>query len=126
MSSYDKLITVFDEELKTRANEIISDYAEIISKKHGIPLDLLLRDVPENYTGSVCKGTKSNGHRCTQKGLHNGYCGKHVAQGSKIKHRDLKSINTHTHGSDKLFVPDCPACIRPNVFRDINTMFNNE
>ena len=69
MSSYDKLITVFDEELKTRANEIISDYAEIISKKHGIPLDLLLRDVPENYTGSVCKGTKSNGHRCTHKDI---------------------------------------------------------
>jgi len=82
--------------------------------------------VPENYTGSVCKGTKSNGHRCTHKGLHNGYCGKHISQGTKIKHRDLTSINTHTHGSDKLFVPDCPACIRPNVFRDINTMFNNE
>jgi hypothetical protein len=53
MSSYDKLIGVFDEELKARVNEIISDYAEIISKKHGIPLDLLLRDVPENYTVTV-------------------------------------------------------------------------
>jgi hypothetical protein len=126
MSSYDKLIHIFDVELKTRVDEIISDYAEVISKKHGIPLDLLLRDVPEIYNGLTCKGTKSNGQRCTHKGLHEGYCGKHVTQGNRIKQRNITSINTHTHGPEKLFVPECPACIRSNVFRDISTMFINE
>jgi hypothetical protein len=126
MSSYDKLITIFDDELKTRVNEIIGDYAEVISKKHGIALDLLLRDVPEMYTGLMCKGTKHNGQRCAFRGIHGGYCGKHVTQGNRIKQRVIPSVNTHTHGSDELFVSECPACIHSNVFRDINIMFSNE
>lgn len=126
MSFYDKIVNVFDEELKSRVNDIISEYAEIISKKHCIPLDLLLRDVPEIYTGPTCKGTKSNGQRCTFKGVHDGYCGKHVSQGDRIRQRILPSNNLHTHGPEQTFVADCPGCNRSNGLIDLNYMLCNE
>lgn len=102
MTSYDKIMHIFDEELKLRISEIVNEYAEIVSKKHGISLDLLLRDVPDVYTGLTCKGTKSDGHRCTFKGLHEGYCGKHVSQGRIIRQRDISSMNSHTHGPERV------------------------
>jgi uncharacterized Fe-S cluster-containing protein len=100
MNSYEKINAIFDEELKTRIGEICSEYAEIISKKHGIALDLLLRDIPTVYTGNMCKGTKSGGIRCTHRGIHNGYCGKHVSQGERIRQRVWDHTNIRTSSPD--------------------------
>jgi hypothetical protein len=49
-----------------------------------------------------------------------------VSQGRIIRQRDISSMNSHTHGPERVFVPDCPACIRSNVFRDMNSLFTNE
>ena len=47
MSLYEKITKLVDEELEHRVNSILNDYAEILSKKHGISLDVLLKDLVE-------------------------------------------------------------------------------
>ena len=45
MSLYDKIIELFEEEVNQRIVSIMNEYVTIISKKHGISLDLLLKDI---------------------------------------------------------------------------------
>ena len=74
MSLYDKIIELFEEEVNQRIVSIMNEYVTIISKKHRISLDLLLKDIPEIFSGTICKGTKNDGRRCTFRGTNNGYC----------------------------------------------------
>jgi hypothetical protein len=126
MNIQDRLIELIDEDLNQRLNLIMNDYVTIISKKHGIPMELLLRDVPTTSSISLCRGIKSNGQRCTRKGANNGYCGHHAHQGERIKQRLLPSSNIHTHGPEKMFVKGCPGCQSPNELIDLNSILNNE
>ena len=41
MSMYDKVVNLMDEELEERINVVVNEYAEKISRKHGIPLEQL-------------------------------------------------------------------------------------
>ena len=120
MSLYEKITKLVDEELEHRVNSILNDYAEILSKKHGISLDVLLKDLPETYTSTTCKGTKANGQRCTFKGLYGGYCSRHAAQGAFInRNKSLSSSSLHTHGPEKVYDPNCPGCQSSNGLRDL-------
>lgn len=121
-SIYDKITDIIDEELDHRVNTIINDYANIISKKHSIPLELLLRDIPTLHTGAMCKGTKSNGHRCTFRGINDGYCRHHIAQRDRLKQKTLLFSSVHNHGPDQMFVRGCPGCKTPNELIDIDTI----
>ena len=42
MSLYDKIMDIVDEELNQRLVTMMNEYVTVISKKHGISLDLLL------------------------------------------------------------------------------------
>jgi len=111
MSFLEKISTLLDEEVEDRTNAVLSEYAMIISKKHGIALDLLLKDLPETYTSTICKGTKGKGgQRCTFKAVTNGYCRHHAIQGERICQRALSSTSTHNHGPGQMFVRGCPGC----------------
>jgi hypothetical protein len=122
MSLYDKITKIVDEELEHRINTILNDYAEILSKKHGIALDVLLKDLPDTYTSTTCKGTKSNGHRCAFKGVFSGYCRHHKVQGERICHRIPSSASLHNHGPEQMFVRGCPGCETSNELIDLNTI----
>jgi hypothetical protein len=91
MSLHEKITQLVDEELEERVNAILNEYALTISKKHAIPLELLLKDIPVSFVSTTCKGTKSDGHRCTFKAVYNGYCRHHKAQGERVCHRALST-----------------------------------
>ena len=73
MNLHEKIADIVDEELNERLVSMMNEYIEIISKKHGISMDLLLKDIPETFSGTICKGTKTDGRRCTFRGIHGGY-----------------------------------------------------
>lgn len=110
MSLYEKITKLVDEEVEHRLNSVLNEYAEVLSKKHGISLDILLKDLPDTYTSTTCKGVKNNGQRCTFRGIHSGYCSRHVAQGSKLKSRTFSNTSMHSHGPEKVYDPNCPGC----------------
>lgn len=114
MSLYDKISKIIDEELEDRINSVINEYAEKISKKHGISLDLLLKDIPDSYTCTTCKGTKTNGQRCMFKSVYNGYCRHHKTQGERLCQRTFSTSSLHNHGPEQMFVRGCPGCENGN------------
>jgi hypothetical protein len=110
MSLHDKITKLFDEELEDRVNAIINEYATMISKKHQIPLEILLKDIPVSYSSTICKGTKSSGDRCSFKAVENGYCRHHITQGNRIGQRVMSNSSLHNHGPEQMFVEGCPGC----------------
>lgn len=123
MSLHEKVTLLIEEEIQDRVNSIITEYAKTISKKHAVPLELLLRDVPDTYTSSICKGTKSNGDRCTFRVVEHGYCRHHKSQGERICPRTLSSSSLHNHGPGQMFVRGCPGCESANNgLIDLNTI----
>jgi hypothetical protein len=119
MSLHDKITQLIDEELEDRVNSIINEYALTISKKHQISLDLLLKDIPTTYTSTICKGTKANGQRCGFKAIQNGYCRHHLEQGMRICQRTMSNSSLHSHGPEKMYDPNCPACQSSSELRDL-------
>ena len=121
MSMYEKVVKLMDEEFEERINVVVNEYAEKISKKHGISLDLLLKDIPKCYTTTICKGTKNSGQRCNFKAVAsgNGYCRHHALQGQRICQRVFSSSSIHNHGADKMFVKGCPGCESSNELIDL-------
>jgi hypothetical protein len=102
---------------------------ENVSKTHGIPLDLLLRDVAETNKSGGCKGTKTTiegTKRCSFRAVHDGYCRYHKAQGERIKRRHLPSKNLHTHGPEQMNVSGCPGCENSNSYLDLNKLMCEE
>jgi hypothetical protein len=122
----DKITELIEQEVGERVGNLLGEYAETISKKHAVPLNLLLRDLPSIATVSLCKGIKSNGQRCLFKGTENGYCRHHKSQGEKIRVRSLSSSNLHTHGPEKMFVRGCPGCENSKGLIDLGSVFSNE
>jgi hypothetical protein len=119
MSMYDKVVKLMDEELEERINNVVNDFAIKISKKHGIPLEQLLKDIPDSYTITTCKGTKNNGQRCGFKAFENGYCRHHSQQGQRICQQSFPNSTLHNHGPDKMFVKGCPGCEFSNGLIDL-------
>ena len=120
MSLYDNVVKLMDEALEERINVVVNEYAEKISKKHGIPLEQLLKDIPESYTITTCKGTKNNGQRCGFKAFENGYCGHHASQGHRVCQRVFSSTGSiHNHGPEIMFVRGCPGCEASNGLIDL-------
>jgi hypothetical protein len=122
----DKITELIEQEVGERVGILLGEYAETISKKHAVPLNLLLRDLPSIATVSLCKGIKFNGQRCLFKGTENGYCRHHKSQGEKIRVRSLSSSNLHTHGPEKMFVRGCPGCENSKGLIDLGSVFSNE
>ena len=121
MSMYDKVVKLMDEELEERINVIVNEYAIKISKKHGIALEQLLKDIPSSYTNTTCKGSTNNGQRCTFRASENGYCQRHIIQGKRVCQRIFSNSGSslHNHGPEKMFVKGCPGCESSNELIDL-------
>ena len=126
MSLYDKIMDIVDEELNQRLVTMMNEYVTVISKKHGISLDLLLKDIPDTVSGTICRGTKTDGKRCTFKGVHNGYCKHHHDQVNRLHPSHIKRTNSHNHGPEKMYVIGCPGCEMSNGLIDLGSMIGNE
>lgn len=129
MSSCNRVIEVFEEELAARIDILMTSYAEIIANKYQIRLASLLKDIPVLTSNPICKGTKPDGSRCTFKGMHGGYCGKHHKQGEKIKQRIHESIDGHIHGPGFTNVIGCPGCEKSASSKgliDLDSIIHNE
>ncbi len=120
MSLHEKITKIVEEELEDRVNAILNEYAVKISKKHAIPLEHLLKDIPSSFVSTICKGTKSNGQRCNFRALFNGYCRHHKTQGERICPRVMSSSNLHNHGPEQMFVKGCPGCESSKELIDLN------
>jgi hypothetical protein len=107
-------------------NNKITKYIEKISRRHSIPLRLLLEDLttPDNEPetpekGNQCLGVVKGGKRCKRTGKQGGYCWFHADQ-KKIKQAAVcppcPSVPQvkHTHSLPPLFLAGCPACERNN------------
>ena len=129
MSLVEKISDLVDSEVNERLNILFSDYANTISKKHQIDLDLLLKDIPSVVVPSLCRGTRKDGQRCTFSSFENGYCKHHSKQGERLKIKVGPSIqNQHTHGSERYYDPSCPACQRSssNELIELCSIIGNE
>src|SRR6056300_855126 len=129
MSFRDKIVEVFEDELEMRIDSMMTSYAEIISNKYQIKLASLLKDIPVLSSNPICRGTKPDGSRCTFKGNHGGYCGKHQKQGEKIKQRTHESISGHTHRPGFRNVVGCPGCEKSSSSKgliDLDSIIVNE
>lgn len=126
MTLHIKIVEMIENEVNERVCTLLGEYAETISRKHAISLDILLRDLPSITSVSLCKGTKSNGQRCMFKGGENGYCKHHTVKGEKIRHRSLSSSNLHNHGPEKMYVRGCPGCESSKELIDLGSVLSNE
>ena len=112
------ILKAIEEEINNQVTAKLSKYIERVSKRHGIPLKLLLEDVVilKDLKDTTCKGVVKGGSRCKRRGLHDGYCGWHLNQ----KRQQQPQIPTsptqtvaHTHPVGRpMFLKGCPACER--------------
>lgn len=127
MSLYEKIAELFDEEVNQRLIDMLNEYIEIISKKHAISAELLRKDIPKSFSGTICKGTKKNdGKRCTFRATENGYCKHHTMQAKDIFCSSIKRTSSHNHGPEQGFVKGCPECEFSNGLIEYSTMISNE
>ena len=117
-----------EEEVQERRTELLTRTLENISKKHQIPLEILLYDVPGNE--QKCRGKKRTRDgrdvRGTFNATHGGYCKFHQGQCESIESRRLSSMNLHTHGPEQINVPGCPGCASSNGLIDLHRIMFNE
>ena len=112
------ILKVIEDEIMNQVHAKLSKYIEHVSRRHGIPMKLLLEDVAvlKDLKDTQCKGLVKGGLRCKRRGLHDGYCGWHLNQKKQQKVVDCvpaDKIVKHTHPIGKpLFLEGCPACER--------------
>jgi len=126
MSLYEKITNIIDDEVNQRLVAMINEYVDIISKKHGISATLLMKDIPESFSGAICKGIKNDGYRCTFKGVYDGYCRHHTKTQKYCETVRIPRTNSHIHGPDQMYVKGCPGCEISNELIDLHTMIGNE
>jgi len=125
MSLMEQIQALINQEVQKQVNDMLTAYAENISKSYKIPLALLLRDIPvsgeKNSSGqgqghgpcagpNMCLGLKKGNIRCKMSGKYEGYCRHHYSQKQKLQ--PVKILNTvqHNHGIPPFFQENCPAC----------------
>jgi hypothetical protein len=112
------ILKAIEDEIANQVNAKLSKYIERVSKRHGIPLKLLLEDVAvlKDVKDTQCKGVVKGGTRCKRRGAHDGYCGWHLSQKKQQKvvtPAPVDNVVRHTHPVGKpLFLKGCPACER--------------
>ena len=122
-----QIFKAVDDEITKQVNYKISKFADLVSKRHGIPLKLLMEDMaktngmkPSSSEPDVCMGIVKGGNRCKRRGIHNGFCGWHLNQKKEKEARiEMTAMQSpveqikHTHPIGKpLFLVGCPACAR--------------
>lgn len=117
MSLINEVEKLINDEVERRVGCRLNKFAENISIVHGIPLRLLLRDVPSDDGETVCKGLLKSGKRCSRNAKKDGYCLQHIHQKKSVEPIQIVSQVMHNHAFPPLFKSDCPACQANTVQR---------
>lgn len=111
MTVFDELEKLINEEVERRMMTRMTKYAEKISLVHGIPIRLLLRDIPGEDTGdTICQGLLKTGKRCSRRAKTDGFCLSHIHQKKSVEPIRIVSEVVHNHSFPPIFKHDCPAC----------------
>lgn len=117
------------QQLKNLVNEEIqkqlTQFAQIVSKRHDISLKLLIEDLQSFQNGDSvpdedeapkcgqCMGITNAKKRCTFGGKYNGYCYRHKTQRKKVPEiTEAVEVTQHIGHTlkEKMFLAGCPAC----------------
>ena len=123
---------VLIEKLKDLVNEQVqaqlSQFAQVVSKRHDISLKLLLQDIQSFQNGTLetidlepkksgqCVGLTKAGKQCKFVGKYGGYCTKHTDQKKKpvVKEKEVgvepEVLHVGHNLKEKMFLKGCPAC----------------
>ena len=130
MTVFDELERLVDGEVERRMTLRLTKYAERVSAVHGIPLRILLRDMPTGNEGDDrCQGLLKDGKRCSRRSKTDGYCLTHIHQKKSVEPIQIVSDVQHNHSFPPIFKYDCPACqktqqdtaMRPNFLPQFPT-----
>ena len=111
MPVIDELEKLINDEVERRMMTRMTKYAEKISLVHGIPIRLLLRDIPTGDMGdTMCQGLLKSGNRCSRKAKTDGFCMSHIHQKKSVEPIRIVSEVVHNHSFPPMFKHDCPAC----------------
>ena len=118
----DNLAKAFEDEVDRVCHERMLLFTQKISITHGIPLRLLMRDLP-NPRG-YCMGIKKGGEPCTRKASHGEYCMSHVNTSKLCEPVNVNTTKRHNHSLPPMYKAGCPACedSKNNQFRDLRSM----
>ena len=110
-----KLKRIVRERIDEYIEDYIHEYLQKLHRRHGISLENLLRDLPENLASRRCRGVQKNGKRCQKQSIEDGYCALHAEQGRSLRGRTQIAMVTpaetgHTHPMTIPYVDTCPAC----------------
>lgn len=97
-----------DEELSQYNSERINEILDSVHKKHGVALDILLRDAEEVCNSNICMGiittsATSETRRCSFRAKYNGYCKFHREQGTQIERRILTSEDRYNQAMEDIY-----------------------
>ena len=127
----DMMISYMNDAIKTEIQRKLSEFALIVSKRHDIPLKLLLQDVQSFQDGDFetidlenpqpikgkCLGVTKNKQQCKMAGKHGGFCKKHVdqkqqkqPQKDRDEEKETEVLHIGHNLKDKMFLKGCPAC----------------
>jgi hypothetical protein len=111
MPVIEELEKLINDEVEHRMMSRMTKYAEKISLVHGIPIRLLLRDIPTGPDGdTICHGLLKSGGRCSRKAKTDGFCQLHIHQKKSVEPIRIVSEVVHNHSFPPMFKHDCPAC----------------
>jgi hypothetical protein len=111
MTVFDEIEKLVNDEVERRIMMRMNKYAENLSLIHGIPLRLLLRDIPsDDECEIICQGLLKSGKRCTRRAKTEGFCLSHIHQKKSVEPIQIVSEVVHNHSFPPIFKHDCPAC----------------
>lgn len=118
----ENLVKAYDEDLERMCHERTLKFIQNVSTSYGIPLKLLMRDMP-NPKG-YCMGIKKGGEPCTRKASHDGFCLSHSSATKLHEPVNISTTIRHNHTFPPMYKPGCPACEASsnNQFRDLKSM----
>lgn len=110
-----KLKRIVRERFEEYMEDYVQEYVQRLHRRHGISLENLLRDLPENLASRRCRGVQKNGKWCQKQAVEEGYCALHAEQGRSLRGRTYVAITTpaetgHTHPMTIPYLDACPAC----------------
>lgn len=122
MKVSENLVKAYEEDLERMCHERMLRFIQNVSTSYGIPLKLLMRDMP-NPKG-YCMGIKKGGEPCTRKASHDGFCLSHVSTPKLHEPVSISTTVRHNHTFPPMYKVGCPACETSsnNQFRDLKSM----
>jgi hypothetical protein len=99
-------------QIQSHLDDQFQEYINKISRRHCIPVPVLISDLPPalNWSTCRCRGLVKTGERCTRNGKFSGFCSAHHSQREVLSPVNVQRTSSHTHDLSCGYVKGCPAC----------------